>query len=70
MGLLDDLMLTPDQLKKLKENEQRLLELSPVFDRMDDCGIPCQDLRQYQADGLETIQKLRKNFTNKKRPGG
>lgn len=70
MSLLDDMMLSKDQLAKLKEHEQKLLEMSPVFDRMDDCGIPCQDLRQYQQDGLQTISKLRQNFTNRKRPGG
>lgn len=70
MSLTDDFMLSKDDQAKLKENERKLLEMSPVLDRMEMCGIPCDDLRRYQQDGLETIKNLRQHFTNRKRPGG
>lgn len=57
-----DIRLTPDLYMSLIESERKLSELDSLYDKAEECGVDCQQLREVRRMLAERSMALRKNF--------
>jgi hypothetical protein len=56
-------MLSKERLTKLLEAERELANMLLEFDKAEECGIDCQQLRANTAVARQRIESLRKHYT-------
>ena len=54
--------LPADQVAELRRSERTLMDILPEFDKMEQCGIECQELRAARDEAAERIGKLLQYF--------
>lgn len=54
--------LPPELYAKLLEEERRLLDFVPEFNKAEECGIECAQDRAKHAGYLELIGMLKQNY--------
>lgn len=54
--------LSQERYAELIEAERQLALLHSEFDKAEECGIDCQQLRATQAEAIQRIQSMRKNY--------
>jgi len=57
-------IFTRQDLETLVEQERKLLDLLPEFDKAEECGENCQLLRELAQKELKRIQAIKSNFMN------
>lgn len=58
--------LPPERYNELLKAERALTDLATEFDAAEECGIECQELRTIQAEYLNRISAIKKNYAPKK----
>ena len=54
--------LPPDKLEELRTAQRALNEVLPEFDKAEECGVQCQEMRTLRDQAADRISKLLKNY--------
>jgi hypothetical protein len=57
-----DYKLPTENVAELRRSERTLNDLIPFFDKSEQCGIECQELRVARDEAAERIAKLLQHF--------
>lgn len=65
-----DIKLSTDLYMGLLDAERKLAELPAIYDKAEECGVDCQQLREVRELFLQRSEALRRHFgpANAKKP--
>lgn len=49
-------------IAQLREAQRELHDLLPEFDKMESCGIDCQEFRAVAADAQQQVEQMLKHY--------
>jgi len=61
-----EIALTPDLYMSLSESEKKLSELDSLYDKAEECGVDCQQMREIRQILAQRSMKLRQHFAPSK----
>jgi uncharacterized protein involved in exopolysaccharide biosynthesis len=61
--MASEVMLSAERIAQLSEAERLLALVDIEYDKAEECGIPCQQLREIRQNYGRQIQALKANYT-------